>query len=166
MTTDYEAILVEHYKTLKEHRPGMWDYPRSHWEGCERVGRTSAIMPSDTPAFWISCNSCLINAGYIRIAGCDPRLAGWPAPLCEMCKQGIDHETWLRVKGVGEGVERAIRRIDPEGNHPVTWADVGLVPFLNYPNPEFDDKAALDDYWAKLKATLEDYIANHAGDYP
>ena len=156
MTVDYEAILLEHYRTLIRDVGPRDSYPKSHWEGCERVGRTSAVMPAETPAEWISCNTCLINGDYIRIVQCDPRLPGWPDTQCDICEYGNDHETWLRVKGVGEGVEKALRRhIDPDAEHPVTWADVGLVPFLDGPNPEFDNKSALDDYWAELQARIK-----------
>ena len=55
---------------------------------------------------------------------------------------------------MGTGVEKAIRRLDPEAEHPVTWADIGLVPFKEGPDPEFDDKGSLDAYCAKL---LHDY---------
>ena len=152
MATNYEDILVEHYRALIE-QYGLRDhYSKTHWEGCERAGRTSASMPSETPAEWISCNTCLIGRGYIRIVDCDPHVEGWPYDdrQCGVCGQGVDHETWLMVKGVGEGVERALRRLDPEAEHPVTWADIGLVPFKDGPDPQFESKAALDDYCTKL----------------
>ncbi len=109
-------------------------------------------MPSETPAEWISCNACLICRGYIRIVHCDPRVEGWPYDdrQCDLCDQGWDCETWLRVKGVGEGVEKALRRLDPEAYHPVTWADAGLVPFKDGTDPQFESKAALDDYFTEL----------------
>ena len=154
---DYEAILVEQYRAVMERYGQQAIYSRSHWEGCCRAGTTSAMMPSEAPAEWISCNACLIRRGYIRIVHCDPRIEGWPRNdrRCEKCDYGgIDCETWLRVKDVGTGVGRAIRRLDPEAEHFVTWADIGFVPFKEGPDPEFDDKASLDAYCAKL---LHDY---------
>ena len=152
MTADYKGLLIKHYKLLIDQWGFRYDYPKSHWRGCGRAGKTSALMPSETPAEWISCNTCLIRRGYIRIVHCDPRVEGWPYDdrQCVLCEQGQDHETWLRVKGVGEGVEKALRHLDPEAEHPVTWADIGLVPFKDSPDPEFEDKAALDDYCVKL----------------
>ena len=149
---DHKAMLIEHYRVLIEQYGPRFHYPKSHWQGCERTGRSSAIMPSDTPAEWISCNTCLRVRGYIRVVHCDPRIEGWPYQdrQCDLCHQGWDCETWLRVKGVGEGVEKAIRCLDPKAEHPVTWADSGLVPFKDGPDPQFDDKVALDDYCAKL----------------
>ena len=163
MATDYEGMLVERYRALIEQHgmpgQGVVGYRKSHWDGCDRSGRSSCIMPTETPAKWISCNTCLINRGYIRIVQCDPRLEGWPSAECGLCEQGVDHETWLMVKGVGEGVEQALRHhIDPDAEHPVTWADVGCVPFMDAPNPTFGDKAELDTYWACLQARYS-YLA-------
>ena len=110
-------------------------------------------MSAATPAEWISCNTCLIDRGYIRIVHCDPRVEGWPyaGRQCARCDYGgWDCETWLRVKGVGEGVGKALRRLDSESVHPVTWADIGLVPFKDGTDPQFESKAALDDYCTKL----------------
>ena len=148
---DYKAMLVAQYRPLLERYgrlPAL--LPKSHWEGCEKVGKTSAVMPYDTPAEWISCNSCLIGRGYIRIVHCDPRLPGWPDATCEKCEYGLDHENWLRVKGVGESVEQALRCLDAAISHPVTWGDTGLVPFMDEPIPPFDDKVALDAYCDEL----------------
>ena len=71
--------------------------------------------------------------GYIRIVPCDPRLVGWPYERrnCEKCDYGLDCETWLRVRGIGEGVEEVLTLFDKDAYHAVTWNDTGLVPFSN-----------------------------------
>ena len=156
VTTDYEAILIEQCRLRFEQYGPQGDYsmmPKSHWRGCGWAGRTSVLMPPETPAELISCDACLLGRGYIRIVHCNPQVEGWPYDdrKCENCDYGgIDCETWLRVKGIGEGVEKALRRLDPKAIHPVTWTDIGLVPFKDGPDPLFDDKAALDDYCTRF----------------
>ena len=161
--SEAESTLTEHYRALIQ-RAGLRDsYPKSHWSGCNWARQTSALLPSDAPAELISCNTCLMRRGYIRIVLCDPRLEGWPWTDCDLCESGVDHDTWLRVKGVGKGVERILRRLDPDAEHPVTWADVDLVPFKEDPAPEFENKPALDKYCAELLDTLRSACASKEG---
>ena len=62
-----------------------------------------------------------------------PRLVGWPYERrnCEKCDYGLDCETWLRVRRIGEGVEKVLKLFDEDVYHAVTWNDTGLVPFSN-----------------------------------
>ena len=64
---------------------------------------------------------------------CNPNRPDWLSPDddCELCAYGWDCQTWLRVSGAGEAVEAVLRTVWPEADHPVTWGDTGLVPFLS-----------------------------------
>ena len=103
-------------------------------------------LPAEAPADFISCNTCLIRKWYIHILPCNPREVGWPHRWrrCSKCEYGLDCETWVRVKSVGERVSDAIGVY-----HPVTWADIGLVPFQNG-DLFFPDKLSLDYFISSL----------------
>ena len=125
----WEQALYEQYA---DKRSGF--RPKSHWLDCDWArGRNPVRLFSNAPAYYISCNACLRRRGYIRVIPCDPRLIGWPYERrnCEKCDYGLDCETWLRVKGIGEGVEKVLKLLDNEAYHPVAWEDAGLVPFSN-----------------------------------
>ena len=121
--------------------------PKSHWLDCDWANGTNPVkLFSNAPAHYISCNACLRRRGYIRIVGCDPRLVGWPYERnCELCEQGWDCETWLRVRGIGEGVGKVLKLFDEDAYHPVTWGDTGLVPFHNG-DIFFSSKSELDRF--------------------
>ena len=107
--------------------------PKSHWMDCDWANSKEPILLfSNAPAQYISCNACLHRRGYIRIIPCNPRLTGWPyRQNCDKCDYGLDCETWLRVRGIGQGVQKVLQILDPKSFHPVTWEDAGLVPFSN-----------------------------------
>ena len=83
-------------------------------------------LPAEAPADFISCDTCLISKWYIHILPCNPREVGWPHRWrrCSKCEYGLDCETWVRVKSVGERVSDAIGVY-----HPVTWPTSDLSPF-------------------------------------
>ena len=155
---DYEAMLQEQYRKYRGGRNYPSDYyPKSHWVGCE-WSRGPIVLPSGAPARLISCNGCLRRSGHIRVAYCNPRLAGWPnpEPSCPQCDYGNDCETWLRVASAGADVEKVLQMLDPEAIHPVTWMETGLIPF-HEPGTEtgdmfFEDKESLDQYCDNLLA--------------
>jgi len=72
---------------------------------------------------------------------------GWPYERrnCEKCDYGLDCETWLRVRGIGEGVEKVLKSIDENAYQAVTWNDTGLVPFANG-DMLFSSKSELDRF--------------------
>ena len=124
----WEQSLYDQYKNKSMSFP-----PKSHWMDCDWArSRAPVLLFSSAPSDYISCNACLRRRGYIRIIPCDLRLKGWPnLQNCEKCDYGLDCETWLRVRGIGQGVEKVLRLLDPDAFHPVTWEDAGLVPFSN-----------------------------------
>ena len=122
--------------------------PKSHWLDCNWAnGQNPVKLFSNAPAHYISCNACLRRRGYIRIVPCDPRLVGWPYERrnCGKCDYGLDCETWLRVRGIGEGVEKVLKLFDEDAYHAVTWDDTGLVPFSNG-SIFFSSKSELDRF--------------------
>ena len=148
---DYEKNLLEQYCNRREKIAG---FPKSHWVDCSVETRQKIELPNDAPAIFISCNTCLIRRGYIRIMRCNPFQAGWPITvgLCKKCDYGIDHKTWLRDKTAGSAVEDIIQKIEPTEYHPVTWKDAGLVPLTEYDgNDLFDSKEDLDKFYAQLQ---------------
>lgn len=124
----WEQSLYDQYKTKDLSLPA-----KSHWKDCDwATSKAPVLLFSDAPPYYISCNACLRRRGYIRIIPCNPRLTGWPHRQdCENCDYGLDCETWLRVKGIGEGAEEVLRLLDPGAFHPVTWEDADMVPFSN-----------------------------------
>ena len=146
--TDWVHNLRQQYQT-KIGDPENLGYPKSHWEGCEWGSRNPARrieLPPRAPASLISCNACLQREGYIRILPCNPRMIGWPHSWtkCDKCEYGLDCDTWARVRGVGEDVAVAMGSY-----HPVTWADIGLVPFHSG-DLYFPDKHSLDYFIESL----------------
>ena len=140
--------LQEQYQA-KIGDPGLFGFPKSHWLGCDRGSKNPdrrIELPLDAPADFVSCNSCLIREGYIRILPCNPREVGWPHQWCrcDKCEYGLDCETWCRVRGIGEKVALAT-----DSHHLVTWADAGLVPF-HKGDLFFPDKRSLDYFMASL----------------
>ena len=151
---DWLQQLSEQYETKIEN-PGIWGYPKSHWLGCSYGSSNTdrrIELPSEAPAEFISCNSCLIREGYFRILPCNPRVIGWPHHWrkCDICEYGLDCETWARVRGAGSHVVIALRRLDPDAYHPVTWLETGLVPFRNDGDLFFPTKAELDRFMSDV----------------
>ena len=150
-TTDFDQILFEQYRDKIGVRD--YDYPKSHWQGCQwvRNSERQIVMPTDTPARLISCNTCLIEREYIRIVPCDPHMDGWLTAEreCSLCEH-TDHETWLKVRTNGIDVEKVLKRLDPNAYHPVTWMETGLIPFTD---PDVD---ARDNHFHSLEE-LERY---------
>ena len=145
---DWMNDLRQQYQSKMGDRE-IYLYPKSHWVGCERGSSNPnrrVELPLDAPAEFISCNACLIRAGYIRILPCNPREVGWPHTWCrcDKCDHGLDCQTWARVRGVGEKVAVATG-----SHHPVTWGDTGLVPF-HEGDLFFPDKQSLDDFMTSL----------------
>ena len=68
---------------------------------------------------------------------------------CEICDYGLGHETWLRVRGVGEDVQKVLEQLNADAYHPVTWAETGLVPF-HEGDIFFASKEALAQYYDGL----------------
>ncbi len=129
-------------------------YPKSHWEGCDWGNRVT--LPEEAPAEYISCNACLRRQGYIVVLPCNPLVVGWPHAWrkCDLCDYGgVDCETWARVRGCGEAVETVLATIDPSIIHPVTWDDLGLVPFGN-------------SLFLPTKAEMDRFMADLEGKYP
>ena len=134
----------------RQYADKRWDFaPKSHWLDCDWSPSQDPVkLFSNAPARYITCNACLRRRGYIRIVHCDPRLVGWPYERrnCEKCNYGgIDCETWLRVRGIGEGVEQVLKLFDEEAYQAVTWGDTGFVPFKN-DEIFFSSKSELDRY--------------------
>ena len=154
----WQTLLFNQYKPKYEARPQTWMPPKSHWRDCNWMpGNYPVTLPCNAPAKYISCNACLRRRGYIRIIGCSPQIQQWgwrfneyKENQCSKCEYGLDHETWLRVRGVGEKVEPIVQMIDPEAIHPVTWEDIGLVPFsdgdMRFKNKEELNRFVLDIY--------------------
>ena len=146
----FERLKQQYEKNMRDRPGSIWDYSKSHWIGCDwgsGYAERRIELPTNAPAEFISCNACLIREGHIRILPCNPRVIGWPHETrqCEKRDYGLDCETWARVRGAGELVEDVLRSIDAEAQHPVTWAETGLVPFYNG-DFFFSDKSALDDF--------------------
>ena len=141
-------LRYQYWSKIGEQEPSP-GYPKSHWVGCDRGSKNPdrrVELPIDAPADFISCNSCLIREGYIRILPCNPREVGWPHAWCrcDKCEYGLDCETWARVRGAGEKVAVALGVL-----HPVTWVDIRLVPF-HEGDLWFPDKQSLDYFMASL----------------
>ena len=128
---------------------GNGHYPKSHWPNCRWAPDSRIVLSGGAPAGLISCNACLRHRRYIRVVSCNPRLAGWPMAECEICDYGLDHETWLRVRGVGEDVQKVLEQLNADAYHPVTWAETGLVPF-HEGDIFFASKEALAQYYDGL----------------
>lgn len=166
---DHFAELQRQYKAKYGDSGTSWeDFSKSHWEGCEwgNSGNLKIELSDDAPVEFISCNACLRRKGYIRVLMCNPRVKGWPDDDrdCPDCDYGLDCETWVRVRGVGEEVERVLQSLFPDAYHPVTWLDAGVVPFKEQGTDTgdlfFDSKEALDTYLADL---LQHYPDQNGG---
>ena len=146
---------------------------KSHWRDCDWArGQNPVMLPSDAPPEYISCNACLRRRGYIRVIYCDPHLTGWPYKWrnCDKCEYGLDCQTWLRVRGIGGNVVKVLQLLDPDATHPVTWSDIGMVPFQN-PDIFFQSKNELDrfalDLYTKygIQSTESQFTRNRHAPY-
>lgn len=139
--TNYERLLLKAYQKKYGPQEPIYSFSKSHWPGCEyAVGATASIvMPDSTPHPLISCNGCLFRKQYMIAVRCNPNRPDWLSPenSCELCAYGWDCQTWLRVSGAGEAVEYVLRTVWPDPEHPVTWGDTGLVPFLSQEQNDF-----------------------------
>ena len=133
--TNYERLLLKAYQKKYGPQEPIYSFSKSHWPGCAYVAGATApiVMPDSTPHPLISCNRCLFRKQYMIAVRCNPNRPDWLSPEnnCELCAYGWDCQTWLRVNGAGESVEAVLRALWPEAEHPVTWGDTGLVPFLS-----------------------------------
>ena len=135
MLTNYERLLLKAYQKKYGPQESLFGFSKSHWPDCAYVANATApiMMPDSTPHPLISCNGCLFRKQYMIAVRCNPNRSDWLSPDddCELCAYGWDCQTWLRVSGAGEAVEAVLRTVWPEADHPVTWGDTGLVPFLS-----------------------------------
>lgn len=133
--TNYESLLLKAYQQKYGPQEPVYGFSKSHWPGCVYVADVTApvVMPDSTPHSLISCNVCLFRKQYMIAVRCNPTRPDWLSPEreCGLCAYGWDCQTWLRVSGTGEGVETVLRTVWPDAEHPVTWGDTGLVPFLS-----------------------------------
>ena len=135
MLTNYERLLLKAYQKKYGPQESLFGFSKSHWPDCAYAANATApiMMPDSTPHPLISCNGCLFRKQYMIAVRCNPNRPDWLSPDddCELCAYGWDCQTWLRVSGAGEAVEVVLRTAWPDADHPVTWADAGLVPFLS-----------------------------------
>lgn len=133
--SNYERVLLQLYLRKYKGDEPMMGFSKSHYPGCEWVTerqRMPIIMPDSTPPSLISCNACLFRKRYMISVVCNPLKEGWPNEHeCDLCDYGWDCETWIRVEGAGELVEQVLQIRWPDAEHPVTWRDLGLVPFVS-----------------------------------
>ena len=133
--TNYERLLLKTYQQKYSSQEPLHGFSKSHWPNCAYAvdATASIVMPDSTPHPLISCNGCLFRKQYMIAVRCNPNRPDWLSPEndCELCAYGGDCKTWLRVSGAGEGVEAILRMVWPDAEHPVTWGDTGLVPFLS-----------------------------------
>ena len=133
--TNYERLLLKAYQQKYSSQESLCEFSKSHWPDCGYVvdATVPIVMPDSTPHPLISCNGCLFRKQYMIVVRCNPNRPDWLSPEndCELCAYGWDCQTWLRVSGAGEAVEAVLRAAWPDAEHPVTWGDTGLVPFLS-----------------------------------
>jgi hypothetical protein len=133
--TNYKRLLLKAYQKKYGPQESLFRFSKSHWPDCAYAANATApiMMPDSTPHPLISCNGCLFRKQYMIAVRCNPNRPDWLSPDndCELCAYGWDCQTWLRVSGAGEAVEAILQTVWPEADHPVTWGDTGLVPFLS-----------------------------------
>ena len=133
--TNYELLLLRKYQQKYGLREPGHGFSKSHWPDCSYVADAAVaiVMPGSTPYSLISCNGCLFRKQYMIAVRCNPNRADWLSPDndCELCAYGWECQTWLRVSGAGEAVEAVLRTAWRDAEHPVTWGNTGLVPFLS-----------------------------------
>lgn len=133
--TNYERLLLKAYQQKYSFQEATYGFSKSHWPGCAYAAGAPVpiVMPASTPHSLISCNGCLLGKQYMIAVRCNPNRPDWLSPenSCEFCAYGWDCQTWLRASGAGEAVETVLRTVWPDAEHPVTWGDTGLVPFLS-----------------------------------
>lgn len=135
MLTNYEWLLLKEYQRKYGTHEPVLGFSKSHWPGCAYAAGAAApiVMPDSTSHALISCNGCLFRKQYMIAVRCNPNRPDWLSPEneYELCAYGWDCQTWMCVSGAGEAVEAVLRTVWPEAEHPVTWGDAGLVPFLS-----------------------------------
>ena len=133
--TNYERLLLKTYQQKCCSQEPWYGFSKSHWPNCAYAPDVTAsiVMPDSMPHPLISCNGRLFRKQYMIAVRCNPNRPDWLSPEndCELCAYGWDCQTWLRVSGAGEAVEAILRMVWPDAEHPVTWGDTGLAPFLS-----------------------------------